>query len=243
MGIGRTGVLATALAKYINMSNGAVDITDQDSIWKWLMHHTPDVVINAAGIVKDINASPRTFNMVNAVGPWLLRECCDDLNIKLVHVTTDCVYDGRLSYPEHYNEDSPLTPTDAYSLSKAAGEAGHVNVRTSFIGFGEHGLIHWLQGAPHVVKGYSNVWWSGLTAPELAHHLVDIADNIGAYPETVILAGETHSKCEVLGYLNAALGLGHVVVPEPGPVCNRAMRSKYGMFEVPPLVTMIARMV
>lgn len=242
--IGRYGCLGREVAKLVPaVGSLECDITDMNSIHAMIQKHKPDVVINCAGLVKDANASERDFVRVNALGPWNLRVMCDLDGIKLVHVTTDCVYDGTLQYPLHYSENSPLTPTDMYSRSKVAGEAGHVNVRTSFIGHGKHGLLHWLQNAPRLVHGYANVWWSGLTSPELARQLVDIADNVGAYPSTVILAGETHNKCEVLGLLNAALGLEHIIVPVDEPVCNRAMRSEYALFEVPPLVTMIARMV
>lgn len=241
--IGRYGVLGSAMSKHVHtVGSLECDITDMNSVNYMLGKYRPRVVINCAGLVKDANASDRDYVRVNSLGPWNLRALCDLSNIKLVHVTTDCVYDGNLEYPHHYDESSPLTPTDMYSRSKVAGEAGHVNVRTSFIGRGKHGLLNWFLNSPRLVKGYSNVWWSGLTADELAVQLLKVASNVDAYPSTVICAGETHNKCEVLGMLNAALNLGHIVVPEPEPVLNRAMCSKYDLFEVPPLRTMIARL-
>jgi dTDP-4-dehydrorhamnose reductase len=76
--------------------------------------------------------------------PRILAEACGAHGARLVHVSTDYVFDGSATAP--YAEDAPTNPTSAYGRSKAAGEhavrralpADHLIVRTAWL-YGAHG--------------------------------------------------------------------------------------------------------
>lgn len=80
---------------------------------------------------------------VNAIGPHLLATACTARGKRLVHVSTDYVFDGRARQP--YPEEAALCPSSAYGCTKGAGEwavraagGGHLVVRTAWL-YGAHG--------------------------------------------------------------------------------------------------------
>lgn len=131
-------------------------------------------VINCAGIVRGrTEVDPIRSIRVNAAMPHFL---AGDPNLKrMVTVSTDCVFNG-LDGP--YSEDSQPTPTDLYSRSKLVGEVLDsdkvLTVRTSFIGFGQHGFLRWLLTQPRAtcVPGYDDRIWNGFYVGNIAKSLV-----------------------------------------------------------------------
>jgi dTDP-4-dehydrorhamnose reductase len=81
---------------------------------------------------------------VNADAPRLLAAAAREHGARLVHVSTDYVFDGSASTP--YPEDAPTSPVSVYGRTKAAGESavreelsdGHLLVRTAWL-YGAHG--------------------------------------------------------------------------------------------------------
>jgi dTDP-4-dehydrorhamnose reductase len=102
-----------------------------------------DVVINAAaytGVDKAEGEPERAF-AINAHGAEVVARACAERGIRMLHVSTDYVFDGSATRP--YREDDPVAPQNVYGASKAAGEravhaAGGIVVRTSWL-FGEGG--------------------------------------------------------------------------------------------------------
>ena len=122
-----------------------LDITDEKKVGDTFAEYQPEVVFNCAaytnvdGAEKDEELATR----VNGKGPGLLAEACKKTGIRLVHVSTDYVFDGQGSRP--YLPDDPTGPRSAYGRSKLAGEeairqAGGdwLIVRTSWL-FGQFG--------------------------------------------------------------------------------------------------------
>jgi len=102
-----------------------------------------DYVINAVGITKPFSLeNPALTMFINGALPHILSSIFKD---KLIHITTDCVYDGLIGFP--YNERSSKTPVDLYGLSKSMGEPeASLTLRTSIIGReleGHTGLLDW----------------------------------------------------------------------------------------------------
>ena len=125
-------VVATDLAE--------MDITDQDAVWRGLSAHRPELVINAAAAtrVDDLEADPDLALKVNALGPRNLAAACRRLASKLVHVSTDYVFDG--AKPGPYVEWDETRPQSVYGLSKLLGETlvreqclDHFIVRTAWL--------------------------------------------------------------------------------------------------------------
>ena len=132
-----------------------------------------DLVINCAGVIK-----PRIKDMtiedvlrVNSVFPHNLAKVCSNQNIKMIHITTDCVYTGNKG---NYNEDDLFDADDIYGLTKNAGEPGNncMVLRTSILGE-ENGqsrsLLEWVKSQKgKEVNGYTNHFWNGVTTLYLA---------------------------------------------------------------------------
>src|SRR6202034_3690938 len=126
----------------------------------------PEVVLNAAGIVKHIMGThdPVDTVAVNSLFPTLLARLCSARGIRLIHYSTDCVFSGSASSdrgPDGYRESDLPDARDLYGMSKVLGEPPPpcLVIRTSMIGRelrGHHGLVEWFlsQGAGPV-RGFT----------------------------------------------------------------------------------------
>ena len=99
-----------------------IDLTDPDSIRKWVRETSPSVVINAAAYTAVDKAETESdrCNKINGVAPSILAEEAKKIGALLVHYSTDYVYDGSKSEP-YLETDSP-NPLSAYGHSKFAGD-------------------------------------------------------------------------------------------------------------------------
>ena len=100
----------------------------------------PDVVLNAAAYtdVDGCEAKPELAYRVNALGPRHLASACLASGAALLHISTNCVFDGQASRP--YLEFDPPSPISVYGASKQAGDdavrdvlARHYIVRTAWL--------------------------------------------------------------------------------------------------------------
>lgn len=100
----------------------------------------PDVVVNAAAYTAVDRAEQERAlaHRVNAEAPAVLAEACACRGARLVHFSTDYVFDGRGTRP--YREDDPTAPLGVYGASKLAGEeavrargASHMIFRTAWV--------------------------------------------------------------------------------------------------------------
>jgi len=122
-----------------------LDITDRDAVSKTLPRHLPELVINCAGYtnVDGAEAHIEEARRVNALGVGHLALSCRDLDIPLLQISTDYVFDGQSGVP--YQPGDPPRPLNAYGQTKWEGE-GQVTgllkkyfiVRTSSL-YGEYG--------------------------------------------------------------------------------------------------------
>ncbi len=117
-----------------------LDITDPQAVWGALSRQRPEVVINAAAAtrVDDLESDPDGALRVNGLGPRNLAVACRRLGIKLVHLSTDYVFDGAKAGP--YVEWDPTGPLSVYGRSKLLGEEwvrqqcpDHFIVRTAWL--------------------------------------------------------------------------------------------------------------
>jgi dTDP-4-dehydrorhamnose reductase len=135
--LGVAGALITALTR------AELDLTDPDACSKAVERH--DVVVNAAAwtAVDEAEADEGAAFAVNAVGAANLAGAADAAGARLVHISTDYVFDGTATAP--YAEAAPLAPASAYGRTKAAGEwavralcPDSLVVRTAWL-YGAHG--------------------------------------------------------------------------------------------------------
>lgn len=127
--IGATGQLGSALVprlsgNVIALGHQQIEITDFMQVRSVLADIQPDLVINVAAynLVDRAEDEPETAYAVNALGPRNLAKTCGELEIALLHVSTDFIFglDGARDVP--YTEDDVPGPQSAYAVSKLAGE-------------------------------------------------------------------------------------------------------------------------
>jgi len=149
------------------------------------------IVVNCIAVLKGTDQ----LN-VNGVFPHILSIACKMLDFKLIHISTNGVFDGKTG---EYREDSPLTADrqgrDTYGVTKSLGEPiDAITIRTSIIG-STGGLIKWAREQKGDIKGYINHLWNGVTCIELAKTIEKICKNgvptsgrpaIGGVPNKVL---------------------------------------------------------
>lgn len=145
---GKTGQVAHALqqrADVIALGRDAADLTDPAACGDAIRARRPDAVINAAAYTAVDRAEDERelAQAVNADAPGAMATACAELNIPLLHISTDYVFDGSGTDP--WPVDAPIAPLGVYGSSKADGEAAvraagsaHVILRTSWV-FSDHG--------------------------------------------------------------------------------------------------------
>lgn len=101
----------------------ALDLEHSGDVDDLVARTAPDVVVNASAYTAvDRAESERDLAWrINAEAPAALARACAARGARLVHISTDYVFDGAATSP--YREHSPVAPQGAYGASKAAGEA------------------------------------------------------------------------------------------------------------------------
>jgi dTDP-4-dehydrorhamnose reductase len=106
----------------VGLSHRDIEITDIDIVAKVLKNLKADVVINTAAYhnLSDCNKNPGLSFQVNGIGALNLAQVASDMNFKLVHYSTDNVFDGEKKEP--YIETDQPNPLNIFALTKLNGE-------------------------------------------------------------------------------------------------------------------------
>jgi dTDP-4-dehydrorhamnose reductase len=127
--IGANGQLGTDLMEVlsaehevIGLNHADIEITDINSVQKVLSTAKPEIVLNTAAyhIVPEAEKFPDKAFHINGTGALNLAKVCQDLGIRLVHYSTDYVFDGKKQKP--YIESDCPNPLNVYANSKLSGE-------------------------------------------------------------------------------------------------------------------------
>jgi dTDP-4-dehydrorhamnose reductase len=158
-----------------------VDVINFKKLERLISKFKPDFIVNCIGITnKQILRTPKSMVFkINCLLPFFLSELSEAKKIKFIHISTDCVFDGKDS---EYFEDSYKTATDIYGVTKSIGEEinkseNSLIIRTSIIGHEltkKEGLLEWFLHQKKNVDGYKNVIYSGLTTVELSNIIMKI---------------------------------------------------------------------
>ena len=187
-----------------------------------------DCVINAIGITNHYPVGGKDLMLfVNGVLPHILAR---EWGNKLIHITTDCAFNGVSGAP--YSEDSHKTPNDLYGLSKSIGEPTNcLTIRTSIIGKeleGARGLLAWfLLQEGKEIRGFSNHFWNGITAEQFGKICDQIMQNRDLYPTTGIyhVFSDVVSKHQMLLSFQKKFKLNCKIIEDPEPKLNRTLTT------------------
>lgn len=207
-----------------------IDVANPEQMAEAMARTRPDVVINAIGIIKQIDAAldPLIAIPINAELPHRLAALCLPTGTRLIHISTDCVFSGRTG---GYREDEPPDAIDLYGLSKYLGEVDGphaVTLRTSIIGpelESRHGLVEWFLAQRGSVRGYAGAVFSGLTSVELARviadHVIPHSELHGLYH----VAAEPIAKYELLHLLRDAYRHPIAIDRVAEPIIDRSLNG------------------
>jgi dTDP-4-dehydrorhamnose reductase len=145
--IGSGGRLGAALMReyrdkfeIIGFNHAQLDLSNLDDVREKLSAADFDVLINAAAFtnVDLCERQPDQAFLINAGAPHILAEICGEKNARLIHFSTDYVFDGEKREP--YTEDDEAKPISVYGEAKLAGEKNvlvaqgeHLIVRVSWV--------------------------------------------------------------------------------------------------------------
>lgn len=189
-----------------------------------------DYIINAIGITIPFSLkNPGTTFFINSAFPHIMANI---FGYKFIHITTDCVYNGKKDYP--YNERSTKTPLDIYGLSKSLGEPKNcLTLRTSIFGrelLNFTGILEWfLKQEGKTISGFTNHFWNGITTKEFGSVCNRIISCPEMYPKTGLyhIFSNIVSKYEMLSKFKRKYGVDCKIKEDSNPRLNRTLDTVY----------------
>jgi dTDP-4-dehydrorhamnose reductase len=191
--------LAPSDVNVVCLGRAELDISDAQAVKQAIQTHQPDLVINTAAYtaVDKAESDQENAYAVNESGAANLAQTCKDNGVRLLHVSTDFVFDGSNTKP--YQTDDAVNPLGVYGASKLAGDkAVHailpeaVIVRTAWV-YSVHGnnfvktmlrlmaekpqlgVVYDQVGTPTWAAGLAKWLWAVAAKPEVSgmYHWTD----------------------------------------------------------------------
>lgn len=240
---GSTGMLGNYCMKFfkqkgynvLGIDRKILDLTSShENILNFLISniHNDDIIINAAGVIKQRNANIDNMYRVNTIFPHILSKFKIENGCNIIHITTDCVFSGREGY---YDESSLHDCEDDYGKSKSLGEAPNLSIiRTSIIGEeinNKLSLIEWCKSKTgQSVWGYVDHYWNGITCLELCKKIEFlIKQNAFWKGVNIIHSPEIVSKYNLINMISNIFDLKITVIPKMGGKCYRNLQNLKGI--------------
>lgn len=232
-----------------------LDITDAAATRRFVEAARPAIVVNAAAMtdVDGCEADPGAAFAVNARGAGTVAGACRAAGARLIHVSTDYVFDGLKGSP--YAEDDPVNPASVYGRSKRDGEeavrragADFLIVRTSWM-FGAHGknFVDTILRAAETRREIEVVG-DQRGRPTYARDLAGALCGLAAARRAGVIHVANSGVCSWFDYARAILeiaGIGGVAVREitsdrlnraaPRPPCSALDCGRYAAFAGAPM--------
>jgi dTDP-4-dehydrorhamnose reductase len=229
--VGSRGMAGHVIVKYLEQQGHTVSAVDRTvldvehgNVDQFFDSLDADFVVNAIGLlVKDCIDRPDRAIAINSCWPQYCAHKFKDTNTRLIHLSTDCVFDGQRG---NYFEEDEHTEINAYGRSKSFGEINNskdITFRMSIIGTeiksNGTGLMNWILTNPSAeLQGWDNAWWNGITTLELAKC-------INKHISNPIITGVYHlvnndnkiNKYDLLLKINTIFNLNKTIVQTQGP--------------------------
>jgi len=211
-------------------SYSGIDVRSPINLAGMITDFHPDVVVNAIGIVKQLPEASQSIPSIeiNALFPHRLALLCKDINARMIHLSTDCVFSGKKG---NYKESDTSDADDLYGRTKFLGEvAGNhcLTLRTSMIGrelSRKNNLLEWFLAQKETVHGYKEFIFSGFTTLELSRVIENLLINYPKAHGVYHVSSEPISKYDLLFLIKASLKLPIEIVQDETFVCDRSLDS------------------
>ena len=225
------------------------DATNEQLLEKVIKEGGYDAVVNCVGILnKFAEENPAQAVFLNSYLPHKLVELTKNIDTKVIHISTDCVYSGKRG---GYTENDFPDGKTFYDRTKALGEINdkkNVTLRNSIIGpdIKENGigLFNWFMKQEGPIKGYTKALWTGITTLELAK-VIEAAVLEKATGLINMVYHEPINKFDLLNLFNKHLRNNTIKVePFEGYVADKSLvRTNFNFtYQVPSYETMISEM-
>jgi dTDP-4-dehydrorhamnose reductase len=179
----------------------------EDLIYKKSSGSKKVIIFNAIGLILQKNANDKDLLFkINGYFPRDLNEICKKNNWKLIHPSTDCVFNGKIG---NYHENSELDALDLYGISKSIADTFLKHdaciIRTSIIGENKSGisLLECVKSNKNkTINGYTNHYWNGVTCYQYAKILYNILCSDKIYPGVKHIYSDCVSKYILISLIN-----------------------------------------
>jgi dTDP-4-dehydrorhamnose reductase len=205
------------------------DVKNIAAIAEIIASFKPDYLVNCVGIIKQSPLAENHYESiaVNSFLPHQLARLSVDAGFRLIHISTDCVFDGRKGM---YKETDPSDAYDLYGKTKYLGEVNYgqaITLRTSIIGHelavSKHGLVDWFLSQEKKVNGFSKAIFSGVTTLELTRIILDVLSRPEMEPGLYQVASKPISKLDLLKIIAEVYKKEIEIVPTDNFVIDRSL--------------------
>ena len=204
-----------------------MDIRDIELVKELIIKQSPLIIINCIGILPNkADQKPKDAIFINSYFPRFLEDFADYRDIKIIHLSTDCVFSGRNG---QYREDSLRDGQGVYARTKSLGEIKNnrdLTIRTSIIGpelkDDGLGLFDWFMKQDSQIGGYNRVIWTGVTTLQLAQSIAQLIkdDVTGLYH---LVPEDSITKYELLNIINKVFNKGINIKKKADPVSDKSL--------------------
>ncbi len=182
-----TGVANTAPMLWATFNNVQLELTRPGVVEEMIVTHKPDVVIHCAAManVDACEADPALAYKVNAELPGTIAAVCKQHAVRMIHISTDAVFDGQQG---NYREEEKTNPLSVYASSKLEGEMAVLAAnpealitRVNFYGWSAAGnrslaenFVHNLEAGKQMM-GFTDVIFCPMNILDLSALLVEVS--------------------------------------------------------------------
>jgi dTDP-4-dehydrorhamnose reductase len=208
-----------------------ITVEEPGSVIRALEESGAAVAVNCIGVVKQSATTRDPVRTIrsNSLFPHQLAAACRERGVRLIQVSTDCVFSGRRGA---YSEEDIPDPVDLYGRSKLLGELdgdATLTIRTSMIGRElerSNGLLEWFLGeAGGSVSGLTRAVFSGPTTPVLSRAVAGVIERHQDLEGLYHLGAEPIDKYRLLCMLRDAFSLEIEIERDDSVEVDRSLDS------------------
>lgn len=235
--LGHNGMLGHMVFKYLKSQNE--DIVTTDLKWEtnefkeYIINSSCDYLINCIGCIPQKKPNWEQYKSVNILLPLFLT---NNFKGRIIHPTTDCEFDGKISKEFYYSSEEFPTALDDYGISKAYASIflrtmpNVKQIRTSIIGpeiNNKVSLMEWFFKQKENVNGYTTHYWNGITTLEWSKQAYKIVNNWNEFDKVTQIGTVKISKYELLCLLNKVFETNKNIVPINVDMVNKCLKTDY----------------